>query len=145
MNQQLLGILIAAAGLILLILELASPGIYLGVLGTALFIGGIAGLIWQAFFWKAFAAAAVVALFGSSILFYLFYRKTSTFNNIQVGSAALAGKSAIVTEKIDPIKGSGKIRIENETWTARADEEIEAGSEVVVESLRGVTAMVKKQ
>lgn len=145
MNHTMMGILIVAAGLILLILELTSPGIYLGVVGTSLFFGGLAAIIWKAFFWKAFSIAAVAALLGSSILFYMFYRKTNTFNGIQVSSAALAGKSAVVTETIDPVKGTGKARVENETWTARSEEVIEEGSEVMVDSLQGVTAIVRKK
>ncbi len=144
MNLYLVGAIFCVLGVIFLILELVSPGIYIGAVGASLFAGGVAGLIWPDYFWKAFFVAAVVVLFGAFILFYLFYRKTHSIKNIPVMSSTAAGRKGVVIEKIDPATGAGKVRLEGETWIARSEEPIEEGAEIEVETIQGVTAVVKK-
>jgi membrane protein implicated in regulation of membrane protease activity len=64
---------------------------------------------------------------------------------LRTGTAALVGKSGVVTERISNDEGVGCVRIEGEVWTARAfdeDEVIEAGKRVQVLEIRGATALV---
>jgi membrane protein implicated in regulation of membrane protease activity len=64
---------------------------------------------------------------------------------LRTGTAALVGRSAMVIERIANDEGVGCVRIDGETWTARAydeDEIIEAGKRVHVMEIRGATALV---
>ena len=64
---------------------------------------------------------------------------------IRTGTAALVGRTAIVTERIVNDEGVGAVRLDGEVWTARAydeDQVIEAGTRVHVMEIRGATALV---
>jgi membrane protein implicated in regulation of membrane protease activity len=62
---------------------------------------------------------------------------------IRTGTAALVGKTALVTEAVDD--RAGAIKLEGELWTARAyaeGEVIEVGRRVHVVEIKGATALV---
>jgi membrane protein implicated in regulation of membrane protease activity len=64
---------------------------------------------------------------------------------IRTGTAALVGRTAIVTERIVNDEGVGAVRLDGEVWTARAydeDQVIEAGTRVHVMEIKGATALV---
>ena len=67
---------------------------------------------------------------------------------LRTGTAALVGRSAMVTERISNDEGTGCVKLEGETWTARAYEEdvvIEPGRRVHVIEIRGATALVTEE
>jgi membrane protein implicated in regulation of membrane protease activity len=64
---------------------------------------------------------------------------------LRTGTAALIGRTAIVTERIVNDDALGKVRIDGEVWTARAyddDKVLEPGTRVHVMEIRGATALV---
>jgi membrane protein implicated in regulation of membrane protease activity len=64
---------------------------------------------------------------------------------IRTGTAALIGRTGIVTERIANDEGVGAVRLDGEVWTARAydeDQVIEPGTRVHVLEIRGATALV---
>ena len=64
---------------------------------------------------------------------------------LRTGTAALVGRTAMVTERIANDEGVGCVRIGGEVWTARSyddDDVIEAGKKVQVVEIRGATALV---
>jgi membrane protein implicated in regulation of membrane protease activity len=66
---------------------------------------------------------------------------------LRTGTAALVGRSATVLERVANDEDSGCVRLEGETWTARAydeDDVIEAGARVRVMQIRGATALVSE-
>src|SRR3712207_2753357 len=66
---------------------------------------------------------------------------------LRTGTAALVGRTATVTERIVNREDRGCVRLEGETWTARAyddDEVIEPGTRVQVIEIRGATALVSE-
>ncbi len=70
-------------------------------------------------------------------------RHMSTPPRIRTGTAALVGRTAVVTESVDGDKGT--VKLEGEIWTARPYDEgdvLEAGSRVHVVEIRGATALV---
>jgi membrane protein implicated in regulation of membrane protease activity len=67
---------------------------------------------------------------------------------LRTGTAALVGRSAMVTERIANDAGTGCVKLEGESWTARAydgDEIIEPGRRVQVIEIRGATALVTEE
>ena len=72
-------------------------------------------------------------------------RHLSVPPQIRTGTAALIGRTGIVTERIVNDEGVGAVRLDGEVWTARAydeDQVIEAGTRVHVLEIRGATALV---
>ena len=64
---------------------------------------------------------------------------------LRTGTAALVGRTAIVTERIVNDDAVGQVRIDGEVWTARAydeDKVLEPGTRVHVMEIRGATALV---
>ena len=67
---------------------------------------------------------------------------------LRTGTAALVGRTAMVTERISNDEGTGCVKLEGETWTARAYDEdvvIEPGRRVHVMEIRGATALVTEE
>ena len=67
---------------------------------------------------------------------------------LRTGTAALVGQTAIVLERIANDEGTGCVKLEGETWTARAydeDEVFEPGRRVHVVEIRGATALVTEE
>src|SRR3954471_12606141 len=64
---------------------------------------------------------------------------------LRTGTAALIGRTAIVTERIRHRGAGGHERLDGEVWTARAydeDKVLEPGTRVHVMEIRGATALV---
>ena len=67
---------------------------------------------------------------------------------LRTGTAALVGRTAMVTERISNDAGTGCVKLEGESWTARSYDEdavIEAGRRVHVMEIRGATALVTEE
>src|SRR5918993_418784 len=67
---------------------------------------------------------------------------------LRTGTAALVGRTAMVMERISNDEGTGCVKLEGETWTARAYDEdvvIEPGKRVHVIEIRGATALVSEE
>lgn len=58
----------------------------------------------------------------------------------------IIGRQAIVTERIDNLEGTGSIRVDGLTWTARSadDSVFEPGSQVTIDKIEGVKAIVRQ-
>jgi membrane protein implicated in regulation of membrane protease activity len=72
-------------------------------------------------------------------------RHTRTPARLRTNTAALVGQTATVVERVDA--DGGCVKLEGETWTARAyleDEVIEPGARVQVVEIRGATALVSE-
>jgi membrane protein implicated in regulation of membrane protease activity len=67
---------------------------------------------------------------------------------LRTGTAALVGRTAMVTERISNDEGTGCVKLEGETWSARAFDEdsvFEPGRRVHVIEIRGATALVTEE
>jgi membrane protein implicated in regulation of membrane protease activity len=67
---------------------------------------------------------------------------------LRTGTAALVGRTAMVTQRISNDEDTGCVKLEGETWTARAYDEdvvIEPGKRVHVIEIRGATALVTEE
>ena len=132
--------------------------IWLGV--TAIF--GVGEIFTAGFFMLPFAVGAVVAfvlaLLGVApaivlavflvfslltlVLFQLLVRRGDQRQH-PVGANRYAGRRVLVLERIDRVSGTGRVRLETETWRATTDgEPIEEGAEVRVVEMRGTRLVV---
>jgi membrane protein implicated in regulation of membrane protease activity len=143
MDAWMLWILLAV---ILAVGEMMSVSFFLAPFAVGALLGGLADLA---------GASAVVAflvfLMSSGLLFGVVRpiarRHLRTPAQLRTGTAALIGRTAVVTELIDNVAGSGSVKLDGELWTARAyeeDEVIAAGRRVHVVEIKGATALVSE-
>jgi membrane protein implicated in regulation of membrane protease activity len=135
-GPETLPLLLVAAGLGLGIAEALAPGAHFIVLGAALTLAGLAGLLVPALA-GPLALGVLVLAFGSLALYV--YREFDVYGGPGSGrttdSASLRGRTGRVTERVTPTEG--EVRIDgggfNPFFAARAvDDEITEGTEVVV-------------
>ncbi len=145
MSQAINWILIIV-GAVLVLLEVllgAISGFDFLLLGSAILLGGILGLV------TANAAAGVAAAGILSLLYVFVGRKRIRDRlrrpGIATNTDALIGKTVFVSEPIAPDR-AGRIKADGEEWRAQIDglgtRPIEAGSKVRVTRIDGVTVYV---
>lgn len=95
------------------------------------------------------AVAVIVFLVTSGLVLGLVRpiarRHMRTPAQLRTGTAALVGRTALATERIDA--DGGTVKLEGEIWTARpydGEDVIERGSRVHVVEIRGATALVSE-
>jgi membrane protein implicated in regulation of membrane protease activity len=86
----------------------------------------------------------VVSVLGVAALRPLAKRLERSSPNTRVGSNRWVGKHALVTETIPASHGTGRVRLESETWLAEStlDLAIPVGSTVLVSRVDGVRLVV---
>ncbi len=142
-NWMLIGL-----GGIMLVTELllgAATGFDLALMGVSLVAGGAVGLYFASIKVGLFASGAL------AVLYVLFVRrrlrdkltpKQSQPSNVD----AVVGRSGVVTLRI-ALHEAGRVKLGDEEWRASlapgADGSREAGQTVKVESVEGVTLMVR--
>ena len=126
--------------------EVMSVSFFLAPFAVGALLGGLADLAGA-----GAVAAFLVFLVSSGLLFGIVRpiarRHLRTPAQLRTGTAALIGRTAIVTELIDNVAGSGSVKLDGELWTARAyedDEVIAAGRRVHVVEIKGATALVSE-
>ncbi len=122
---------------------LSGSGFYLApfAVGAVLAAGADAALGGVAA-WVVFVLASILTLFTIRPLVQHRLFKGPV---LRTGAAALVGKRAVVLERIVNHEGIGRVRIDNEVWSARSlddDRVIEPGASVEVVDIRGATALV---
>lgn len=90
-----------------------------------------------------FLVVSVLLLYFTRPIAVKAFNKTRTLTN----SEGLVGKHAYVTEEIDNIKATGKVKIDGMEWTARTKVDgtvIGVGALISVISIEGVKAIVEE-
>lgn len=134
-------------GLVMFLIEMATPGLVMLFFGIGAWV--VAVLVLTA----GISLNAQLGIFlAVSVLSLVFFRKalTKVFHGHKTGEQdpgkdlnEFEGKRAVVTERIVP--GSvGKVEFKGSTWSAQADEDIPAGTAVVILSKDNLTLMVKR-
>ena len=80
---------------------------------------------------------------GSILLIRPIFKRYFAKQKIETNVDSLIGKKATVIEKIK-LTSMGKVKIEGEVWLAVSNEDINAGEDVVIESVDGTKLVVKK-
>ena len=127
---------------ILAVGEVMSLSLFLAPFAVGALFGAAAELA------GAGSALAIIVFLVSSGLLFGFVRPIArrhmrTPAQLRTGTAALVGKTALVTDTVCADRGT--VKLDGEVWTARpydADEVIESGSRVHVVEIKGATALV---
>jgi membrane protein implicated in regulation of membrane protease activity len=140
------GWLMVIIGLGLLIVEASQPGFFVAVPGTTLIVLGTVTLLIPEVAQDYAPAIIVVTALVSSIFTITFYRRMAPGQMpLTTSMDILAGKEGVVIKKISPDSISGKVKIDNQIWSATGESEIEAGKKVIVISSEGVHVKVKEE
>ncbi|HIJ00469.1 MAG: inner membrane protein [Candidatus Methanomethylophilaceae archaeon] len=135
-----LALVLAITGILFLIAEALSPGVFLIIPGTVLLILGIIGLVYPDIllsWWSPIIAAVI--LIPTTILTIKFYQRLAEpIPPTTTVSSSLIGRTGVVTVKIMPGTLRGKVRVSNDIWSATSDQEIEVGEKVRIIDSEGV-------
>ncbi|MDD5472576.1 MAG: NfeD family protein [Candidatus Methanoperedens sp.] len=140
-----IGWVMVIIGLGLLIMEAAQPGFFVAVPGTTLIVLGTVMLLIPEFWQEWAPAIIVVTALVSSIITITFYRKMAPGQKPQTTSMdILAGKEGTVIKTVRPDSIDGKVKIDNQIWSATGESVIDDGRKVIVISSEGVHIKVKE-
>ena len=129
-------------GLLAICLELilgVSTGFDMVVIGVALLLGGVVALVMGAWQWGLVTAILLVIAYVLAGRKYLRHSLAVTTHATNVDR--LIGKTAHVVRAISPRK-AGQVNLEGEIWRATANKKIDAGVDVDISSVEGVTLKV---
>ena len=121
--------------------------------GFLIFWLGVAALVSMiiSFFISNVIIQGTVFVILSGILMFLTRPLVDRFitkpdDKVATNAYSIIGKRGIVTKEINEISGTGQIKVGTEVWSAKSydSSKIEEGSEVEINSINGVKAVVTK-
>jgi membrane protein implicated in regulation of membrane protease activity len=135
------------AALLLFVAEMIAPGFWLLSVAVGSLAAGVVSLVAPGVLAPSltFAAATVLSVVGLRPL--LLRRLHPAGHDIKTNVDALAGRVGVVSERIDPRTGKGRVVVEGEDWRAASlmDAPLEPGTRVMVVRVEGATLYVDKE
>ncbi len=132
-----------AALVVFLVVEAVSAGLVsiwfaAGAL-AALICALLHGPVWLQAIWFVVVSGVTLILTRPLVKKYVNAKSVATNADRNVG------RTAVVTERIDDLAGTGAVKLDGVLWTARSSggEPIETGTTVVVREIQGVKLMVE--
>ncbi len=135
------------AALLLFVAEMLAPGFWLLSVAVGCLAAGLVSLVIPGAVVPAlsFAAGTLLSLVGIRpfLLKHLHARGSDLKTNVD----ALAGKVGVVSERVDPSTGKGRVVVEGEDWRAASlmDAALEPGTRVMIVRVEGATLYVDKE
>lgn len=135
------------AAVIFFILEMFTPSFFMACIGIGCVAGSVSallggGTIAQLLF---FSLATLAAFLGVRPLAkrYLYRKKEDVRTNVD----SLVGRTARVSERIDPATGQGRVLVDGDDWKAASEGgiAIEKGEQVEIVKVDSVTLVVKNR
>lgn len=131
-------------GIFMLLAEAVTPGSFIIVPATVLLALGILGLLnpaWLFSWWSPLIALAILIpmTFAAFKLYQMLAPPAPPETTV---GTSLVGKTGIVEKRIVPGNISGKVRIDNDTWSATSKEMILEGTRIRVLDSEGVHVIV---
>ena len=139
-----LWLIFVGAGLVLVLLELilgVETGFDLVVIGSVFILGGL--VTWPFHSWLLTVIVTTVLCVAYVALGRRYVHRWTAVSKAKTNIDAIIGRQGIVLKNIAR-NVDGRVRVGNEQWRARAEENINEGEEIVVTSVSGVTLIVKK-
>lgn len=135
------------AALLLFVAEMMAPGFWLLSVAVGALAAGLVALVLPGVLAPALTFAASTLLSLLAIRPFLLRHLHPAGREIKTNVDALTGKLGIVSERIDPGTGKGRVLVEGEDWRAAAlmDVPLEPGTRVMVVRVEGATLYVDKE
>ncbi|MHB1435042.1 MAG: NfeD family protein [Thermoplasmata archaeon] len=143
--NEALGLAIVIVGLALIVFEFIHPGAILLIPGSILVVVGFFYLVYPSdLLGSEYGPIAIVVVALLAALVEVpYYRHIAPEHPPMAATAAgLVGKVGVVTVTVVPDSLRGKVRLDSEIWSARADREIPVGARVRVVNAGGVSVEV---
>jgi membrane protein implicated in regulation of membrane protease activity len=135
------------AALLLFVAEMVAPGFWLLSVAVGCLAAGLSSLVAPGALIPAltFAAGTLLSLVG--IRPFLLRHLHTRGGELRTNVDALSGRVGIVSERIDPATGKGRVMVEGEDWRAASlmDTALEPGTRVMVVRVEGATLYVDKE
>lgn len=149
MGNQLMWILWAVFGIILLIAEVFTPGFVLLWFGIGALVAALTsllgfGLPFQ-FFVFIVVSSALTAL--SRTIFVNYFSRPDNKDDLKLGAASLPGQVGTVISSSRGALNEAAVKVYGSTWTAfpaEGERPLEEGERVVVERLEGASIYVRR-
>ena len=139
-----LWLIFVVAGLVLVLIELivgVETGLDLVFIGSAFIIGGLA--TWPSHSWLLTVIVTSAICVAYVALGRRYVHRWTVVKKAKTNIDAIIGRQGIVLRSIAR-NVDGSVKVGNEQWRARAEEDIKEGDEIVVTSVSGVTLIVEK-
>ncbi len=139
-----MGLLIV--GILMLLAEVSSPGSFILVPATVLIGLGLLGLVAPNLLlsWWSPILALVIVVPMTFFSIKLYQRLAPPAPPETTVATSLLGKKGVVVIETAPDNLKGKVRIENDTWSATSAKPIPVGAQVVVVASEGVHVTVEE-
>jgi len=131
-------------GLLFVLLELivgVETGFDLVFTGSAFILGGL--VTWPFHSWLLTVVVTSIICVAYVALGRRYVHRWTTVSKAKTNIDAIIGRQGIVLKSIAK-NVDGLVKVGNEQWRARAEEDIKKGEEIVVTSVSGVTLIVEK-
>ena len=131
-------------GLLLVLLELivgVETGLDLVFIGSAFILGGLVTFPFHSWLLTGIVTSTVCITYVAIGRRYV--HKWTQVKKTRTNIDAIIGREGIVLRNIAR-KADGLVKVGNEQWRARAEEDIKEGDEIVVTRVSGVTLIVEK-
>ena len=132
-----------ALGFVLGVVEMLTPAFGFILVGGAAFLAAGLSKTSLGFEWQVvcFAVASLLLIF---VLRPRLVRKMiSNSPGVPDRNQMLVGKTGHVTETIDAIKGTGRVLVDGEDWSADSSVRVEKGTTIKVVSFSGIKLKVE--
>jgi len=137
------------AALLLFVAEMLAPGFWLLSVAVGCLAAGVVSLFVPGALVPAlsFAAGTLLSFVGVRPFLLRFLHARGGGSDLKTNVDALAGKVGVVSERIDPATGKGRVLVEGEDWRAAAlmDAALEPGTRVMIVRVEGATLYVDKE
>ena len=139
-----LWLILVIVGVVFVLLDLVigvETGFDLVFIGSAFILGGLAS-------WPFHSWLLALIITGLICVAYVaigrrYVHRWTAVSNAKTNIDAIIGREGIVLKNIAK-NADGLVKVGNEQWRGRAEEDIKQGEEIVVTSVRGVTLIVEK-
>ena len=135
------------AALLLFVAEMLAPGFWLLSVAVGCLAAGLVSLIIPGALVPALSFAAGTLLSFVGIRPFLLKHLHGRGADLKTNVDALAGKVGVVSERVDPATGKGRVLVEGEDWRAASlmDAALEPGTRVMIVRVEGATLYVDKE
>ncbi len=131
-------------GLLLVLLELIvgiETGLDLVFVGSAFILGGL--VTWPFSSWIVTVVVTSIICVAYVVVGRRYVHRWTAVKKAKTNVDAIIGRTGIVMQSIAKY-ADGRVKIDNQQWRARAEEDIKEGEEIVVSSVKGATLIVSK-
>ena len=142
--EQWLWLIFVGVGLFLVLLELivgVETGLDLVFVGSTFILGGL--VTWPFSSWLATVIVTSVICAAYVSIGRRYVHRWTAVKKAKTNVDAIIGRTGIVMQSIAKY-ADGRVKIDNQQWRARAEEDIKEGEEIVVSSVKGATLIVNK-